>query len=777
MAVSPSVINKIKWVLFRKTEPTTTSGILWAKPEGEKFAFYVYDDGTWKSIEDGTGIIMPEISTSISAFTNDAGYLTAVDLSGYSTTEEMNAAIAAAIPTVFGASGNDHKSGLVPDPGITAGTTKYLREDAQWIELATTNDVNNLQPPSGELDPQTWKDEEWAAITDKYPTENSENLVESGGVYKAIDDLRIEVDGGEVLITPTATKEGFVNNGNVAGTDVGYWHSANGWKSYIYNVTGLIGKSLKVAGAIRTQSYSYIFCKNYAIIPNSKTAYNTDPTLWTSNKVSALSGRGVNGNVAYTNNNLNVPEQSIYLIIAEYTGLPASLKRAFVGKQDVLTFDNVPIEDSINPVTSGGIYNVVRNIGVNTEEWALTEKNRITSKVKSKYSHEIVVFGFNTDQHIRHETNRAYYTEPVLRGLRSLRGIADEIPLSLICLAGDAAGYSTETTQEKVDADIQEIINAVDTTKCPVLYITGNHDGGQNITPEWTTTDGRNMFNSALKRNVVRKEIGHFNNRSTNCWFDDEANKIRFIILDHWARSTGPREGAGRTYTAMRDILSDALDDVKLYNSDWGVIFLSHNVLRSVEGNNYDPPASSDWDDTIKPAIDDGLYIIGCFNGHCHYDGNGIKDNTLLICSQTAGIQAAEESFDGITYSHTPNTVTETSFDVFVIDKTDHKIYGYKYGAGMDRLFYYGKDNPRMMLCNLSGTVSSGGNAVSGTVTATHHNTVYRCILDANGAYSFPYLCPECDWVIKIISNDAEIYSETYSATEGVITKNIEINN
>jgi hypothetical protein len=33
---------------------------------------------------------------------------------------------------VFGASGASHRTGLVPDPGATAGTTRFLREDATW---------------------------------------------------------------------------------------------------------------------------------------------------------------------------------------------------------------------------------------------------------------------------------------------------------------------------------------------------------------------------------------------------------------------------------------------------------------------------------------------------------------------------------------------------------------------------------------------------------------------------------------------------------------------
>ena len=34
--------------------------------------------------------------------------------------------------SVMGASGSSHASGLVPDPGATAGTSKYLREDGTW---------------------------------------------------------------------------------------------------------------------------------------------------------------------------------------------------------------------------------------------------------------------------------------------------------------------------------------------------------------------------------------------------------------------------------------------------------------------------------------------------------------------------------------------------------------------------------------------------------------------------------------------------------------------
>ncbi len=54
---------------------------------------------------------------------------------GYTLTlpqENGTIATTADLATNFGASGASHKAGLVPDPGASAGATKYLREDGTW---------------------------------------------------------------------------------------------------------------------------------------------------------------------------------------------------------------------------------------------------------------------------------------------------------------------------------------------------------------------------------------------------------------------------------------------------------------------------------------------------------------------------------------------------------------------------------------------------------------------------------------------------------------------
>jgi hypothetical protein len=67
-----------------------------------------------------------------------ADLLIGVDISdttmaGSGTTKRFSPAIITAGLPIFGASGGSHAQGLVPDPGASAGTTRYLREDATWF--------------------------------------------------------------------------------------------------------------------------------------------------------------------------------------------------------------------------------------------------------------------------------------------------------------------------------------------------------------------------------------------------------------------------------------------------------------------------------------------------------------------------------------------------------------------------------------------------------------------------------------------------------------------
>lgn len=79
---------------------------------------------------DGTNVVSG-ISSSPSFAAQTANTILAGPTSGGSATPTFRAIVPADLPVMVG-SGASHAAGIVPDPGASAGTTKYLREDGSW---------------------------------------------------------------------------------------------------------------------------------------------------------------------------------------------------------------------------------------------------------------------------------------------------------------------------------------------------------------------------------------------------------------------------------------------------------------------------------------------------------------------------------------------------------------------------------------------------------------------------------------------------------------------
>jgi hypothetical protein len=72
--------------------------------------------------------------TSFTAGTINVGTLNATTITGgVSGAAITSGTVSAARLPVFGPSGTSHAAGVVPDPGATAGATRYLREDGSWV--------------------------------------------------------------------------------------------------------------------------------------------------------------------------------------------------------------------------------------------------------------------------------------------------------------------------------------------------------------------------------------------------------------------------------------------------------------------------------------------------------------------------------------------------------------------------------------------------------------------------------------------------------------------
>jgi len=71
---------------------------------------------------------------AFTAGTINAGTINATSINATS----LNGELSAAQLPVFSASGSGHAQGAVPDPGATAGTTRYLREDGTWTAVSSS---------------------------------------------------------------------------------------------------------------------------------------------------------------------------------------------------------------------------------------------------------------------------------------------------------------------------------------------------------------------------------------------------------------------------------------------------------------------------------------------------------------------------------------------------------------------------------------------------------------------------------------------------------------
>jgi hypothetical protein len=124
---------------------------------------------------------------AVTANTQSANTVKAGPASGAAAAPTYRALVPADYPT-FVASGASHAAGAVPDPGSTAGSTKFLREDATWAvpaaggssTLAGDSDVSITSPASGQV--LRYNGTDWA---------NADSIV----------DLNFVIDGGGSTIT------------------------------------------------------------------------------------------------------------------------------------------------------------------------------------------------------------------------------------------------------------------------------------------------------------------------------------------------------------------------------------------------------------------------------------------------------------------------------------------------------------------------------------------------------------------------------------------------
>lgn len=314
-----------------------------------------------------------------------------------------------------------------------------------------------------------------------------------------------------------------------------------------------------------------------------------------------------------------------------------------------------------------GFQNLSRYNPIAAVPFVAAEIDRVSAEIKAKYGlGDIGVFGFNTDQHLRDNVLDATKNsrEYVIRGLHAMSVLTQRHPFDFVCLGGDAAGYYTTTIPGIVN-DIIEVNAALHGAACPVLSITGNHDGYENNN---SMTNGDLYFAHVKKAekiaNITMDDV------HTNYVLDSKGNKIRYIFLDDT-----PRDGYSLTDCA--DYLDASLQGTP---TGYSIVIISHHALSSA----LDSEIFTNALGLQSHLVSYRDRIICCVNGHSHRDGSATSAGILYIETTTAGMDSVYDS-----HTRIPNSPTETAQDVYVIDKNAKRIYTIRYGAGNNREFDY----------------------------------------------------------------------------------------
>lgn len=398
----------------------------------------------------------------------------------------------------------------------------------------------------------------------------------SNGLWAAVD--------GSISLIKESTREGLIRDHRLDGYP--HWMNRANFSSYIYDVSEVQdGENIRITGSAISNYYAYVFLKSTTL----STAEDWNAAYDSNWDDSAKYRKQVNVAESFSVS-VNKPDGALFLVVAKYVNAEEPTVKLQVNEQSIY--------QRLRNLEEGG-----SETKVTEEEWVTSERERIEALLESIITHDLVIFGFNTDQHIK-ASNR----DGILRGLTAMKRMAEKYNFDLIVCGGDDT-YGGDAVVSNILADIEDVSNTVDTQACPVVNLIGNHDGGQNIKrlipvivngepviedgvekkkSVWDTTklNANSMYRFKTQRVVNRKQVVWAAPTGGNFIIDDEVKHCRYVFLDNWSKVDGATEPIpsgfydnGVWVYWERYTLTYALSDSKLENSDWKVYLFSHNVI------------------------------------------------------------------------------------------------------------------------------------------------------------------------------------------------------
>lgn len=208
---------------------------------------------------------------AFTAGTINVGTLNATTINGTLTASQL---------PVFQASGTAHAAGAVPDPGATAGTTRYLREDGTWATPSGVGSVgaSSAPMPSGVLADYNFMQGSGTILTDSSGNGNNGTLG-SGGAAPTWTTNGLRFPAGSNVALPAAL------NGTRTVLAAVYFDPITGapanaqWPAIVTSSMGASGLNLMMFYSIGGTNYELVF----------------SPSIWSNGAASTVADTRLSG--------------------------------------------------------------------------------------------------------------------------------------------------------------------------------------------------------------------------------------------------------------------------------------------------------------------------------------------------------------------------------------------------------------------------------------------------------------------------------------------------
>lgn len=345
-------------------------------------------------------------------------------------------------------------------------------------------------------------------------------------------------------------------------------------------------------------------------------------------------------------------------------------------------------------------------------------QEHLDEKIKTIHAHQVragvtgTSFGLITDVHVGDNS---------MHSSALMEKVLTECGIPYFFNAGDFVTGMGIITPEDLVGEIlltRRLFNRIADRQLMVL---GNHDPAYStfLPPDYYA---ESLTKEEIYEYVFRHQMAYggrvFGEDGTCFYADDTFHKVRYVALNTHDtpsdelkadnkhpvydkfRLTGFREGQVNWFANVA---------LQVPSVEWSVVLCTHEALGSDKGTTYynrdlvlglinafrkheTYQGSTHYEnmegyDTKVEAdfTGKGGDFIAWVGGHEHKDGSALCDGVLTICSINDSLHNSASS----PFVHKERTNTEQSFDIFTINKKEHKLYITKIGCGEDRVFDY----------------------------------------------------------------------------------------